>query len=124
MFWTVGLEIDVPQTNPTTRDRLPFPAKREILAEVHRRRQHGLCGDAVLAGRRVLESLVCPALCIACYPMPHLLHQHHRRVHKCPELLLLLLLRRKHPMWPKLGLPGSPRCYINATTAARCGLSG
>ena len=46
MFWTVGLEIDVPQTNPTTRDRLPFSVKREMLAVVQRRRQHGVCGDA------------------------------------------------------------------------------
>lgn len=64
-------------------------------------------------GTRLLESLVCLALRIACCPMPHLLHQHHRRVHKCPKLLL----RRKHPMWPKLGLPGT--AVPGATSAQR-----
>lgn len=55
MFWTVGLEIDVPQTNPTTRDRLPFRVKCGMLAVVHRRRQHGVREDALLSGM-----LYCP----------------------------------------------------------------
>lgn len=104
MFWAVGPEIDVPQTNPTTRDRLPFSVKREMLVVVHHRRQHSVCGYAFwLAGD-----------CQAC-GTPYSLHRilpdtiSFKPAAEMSLLLVLLvlLLRRKHPMCPGLGLSGT-----------------
>lgn len=98
----------MPQTNPTTRDRLPFSVKRKMLAVVHHRRQH-------LAGRRL--SSVWYALYIAYCPMPYLSNQQQRWVHRCCCCAESILYGQ---VWILSGTVATGATYIDATTVALC----
>lgn len=64
----MGLEIDVPQTNPSTRDRLPLLVKRKMLAVVHRRRQDWMRVSAQVKFCMEMSIEVCFTLANAAFP--------------------------------------------------------
>lgn len=101
MFWAVGLEIDVPQTNPTTRDRLPLSVKREMLVVVHLNDSIA-SADMHSGGQAIVKRVVRPIHRI----LPDTI-SFKPAAEMNSLLLLLLLLHRKHPMWPSLGLSGT-----------------